>query len=229
MVGVVHGATALSQEPLAQMASLGTEDIDGWVQAELSARGFKARLVRLGAFPARPAPALQWRVALHGDMIDASSLPRQRSFRVLLSSLDEPARHIELRIAAMPYVTTWVISKDVLAGQAVSCAAMQMIERAVSAPSSDWITSCDQLANLVAKRPLLKGSVLSANDFHEPPLVMAQAPLQVISQAGSVQVRSSGLALGSARAGDVVSVQLPGRRELVRAVAVGPSQVVLLD
>lgn len=229
MVGAVHAATALSQEPLAQQASLGTEDIDGWVQAELGARGFKARLVRVGAFPVSPAPESQWRAALHGDLSAASSQPRQQTFKVLLSSLAEPPRHIELRIAAIPYVTTWVITKDVAAGQAVPCAAMQMIERPASTSLSDSITSCDQLSNLVTKRPLLKGSVLSANDFHEPHLVMAQAPLQVISQAGSVQVRSSGLALGSARAGDVVSVQLPGRRELVRAVAVGPSQVVLLD
>lgn len=76
----------------------------------------------------------------------------------------------------------------------------------------------------LARRMLTPGTVVTARDLAEPPVLRRGDAVTLIARGERIEVRVEGRALGTAAIGERVSVQNLGSRRIVQARALGPGQ-----
>jgi flagella basal body P-ring formation protein FlgA len=100
-----------------------------------------------------------------------------------------------------------VARHDVAAGKALGADDVETRRLATTALPYDYLTDAESVVGLAARRALPAGSVLVNGALERPELVARGASVTLISGAGSVLVKSNGVALEPGRAHERVRVR----------------------
>lgn len=124
---------------------------------------------------------------------------------------------LEVRIFRPVLVTTRSLQR----GDTIEAADIEWQERNVLAPGGPPLTRADEVIGQQLKRPLAAGSLLQAPALEQPVLVRRGDRISVDSAPGTVSVRISGEALGTARRGERVRVKNLQSGRVIDAVVTG--------
>lgn len=82
-----------------------------------------------------------------------------------------------------------------------------------------------QVLGTRARRPIVRGEVITATIVKVPPAVRAGDPVTLVIRIGSMEVRGTGRAVSSGAVGDVIRVMRPSHREPLRGRITEPAVV----
>lgn len=124
---------------------------------------------------------------------------------------------LELRLFRPVLVT----KRDLQRGDTIAAEDIELRERNVLASTAPALTRADEVIGQQVKRPLAAGSLLQAPALEQPVLVRRGDRISVDSAPGTVSVRISGEALGTARRGERVRVKNLQSGRIIDAVVTG--------
>ena len=121
-----------------------------------------------------------------------------------------------------------VASRPLLRGDGVVAADVHAEERDITRLGYGYIESLDQLAGRALARPLTAGSVLTPAALGGRRMVRAGDQVQLIALLDGIEVRASGVALGSGDSGARLRVRNGSSGRVIDAVVRAPGEVVAL-
>lgn len=121
-----------------------------------------------------------------------------------------------------------VLTRAISAGEPIPPDAVQVEQRDVSRLAGGSFADPTQIADRVARRVLMAGSVLSPADVVPPRTVRRGDSVTLVARYGAVEVRASGRALGEAGLDERVSVENLGSRRVVQGVVRPNGEVLVL-
>jgi flagella basal body P-ring formation protein FlgA len=121
-----------------------------------------------------------------------------------------------------------VASRPLLRGDGVVTADVHSEERDITRLGYGYIESLDQLAGRALARPLSLGSVLTPAALGGRRMVRAGDQVQLVASLGGIEVRASGIALGSGDSGARLRVRNGSSGRVIDAVVRAPGEVVAL-
>lgn len=120
------------------------------------------------------------------------------------------------------YRTVLVTTRPLQRGDGIRPGDLRVAERDVTQLGYGYIEQFDQVSGRTLARPLNAGSVLIPGDLAKRNAVHAGDHVQLIASLGSVQVRASGMALGSGDVGARLRVRNESSGHTVTAVVQSP-------
>jgi flagellar basal body P-ring formation protein FlgA len=110
----------------------------------------------------------------------------------------------------------WVLTRPLAAGQPVPADAIRAESRDVARITGGALTVATAVEGQVARRSLMAGSVLQAQDLLAPRAIRRGDAVTLVSRVGAIEVRAAGRALGEAGVAERISVQNLASRRIVQ-------------
>jgi len=111
-----------------------------------------------------------------------------------------------------------VLSRAASPGRPLTAEDLELQQRDVSSLAYGYLERTELVLGRSLRRPLLMGSTLSPDVLAEATVIRRGNVVTVLSQLGSLQVRSQGKALSDASTGETVSVQNLSSSRVVQGV-----------
>jgi flagella basal body P-ring formation protein FlgA len=104
-----------------------------------------------------------------------------------------------------------------------------MEQRDISSLVNGFITTPDKYHNFLVKRPIRMGQILTPHMLQVPKMVLRGERVTLLAEAGSLQVRSAGVALEDGIRGEVVRIRNSHSNRVIegRVIAAGMVQITL--
>lgn len=135
---------------------------------------------------------------------------------------------VRVPVALNVFRQVLVASRPLLRGDGVVAADVHAEERDITRLGYGYIESLDQLAGRALARPLAVGSVLTPAALGGRRMVRAGDQVQLIATLGGIEVRASGIALGSGDSGARLRVRNGSSGRVIDAVVRAPGEVLAL-
>lgn len=126
------------------------------------------------------------------------------------------------------YRQVLVASRPLIRGDGLVAADVQPQERDITRLGYGYIESLAQLAGRALARPLAAGSVLTPSALGGRRMVRAGDQVQLIATLAGIEVRASGIALGSGDSGARLRVRNGSSGRIIDAVVRAPGEVIAL-
>lgn len=126
------------------------------------------------------------------------------------------------------YRQVLVTNRPLLRGDGLSAADVHAEERDVTGLGYGYIERLDQVSGRTLARALRSGSVLSPGALGGRRMVRAGDHVQVVAQLAGIEVRATGVALGSGDNGARLRVRNESSGRVVEAMVTAPGVVVAL-
>lgn len=202
-----------------------------WVAARLGEHlGMSAGALHvetLGAWgKAEPAQAAQsWRVSWRPPVA------RQDGWLVKLDASVDAAKaeSLELRFLVRERQAVWRLLAPVNQGDGLGCETLSLQTRIKPAGTRVWQGRCEELAGLVARRPLAAGEVLTEGDVRLRPAVHREQVVEVWSRSHGIEVSAAARVLADAAVGQRVPVRLSGSSGVLQATVVSPGVLQIVE
>lgn len=123
--------------------------------------------------------------------------------------------------------TVLVLSRSVASGETITADVFTAEQRDASRIAGAAIASPAEAVGRSARRTLVAGSVLTANDLVAPRLVRRGDTIALVSRQSGIEVRMAGKALGDAGASERVSVENLSSRRVVQGTVDADGNVIV--
>ena len=121
--------------------------------------------------------------------------------------------------------TVLILNRGIAAGETLSAADITPAERDVARIAGAALADPAAAVGRVARRTLIAGSLLSANDLVAQRLIRRGDNVSLVSRRGGVEVRVAGKALGDAGENERVSVENLSSRKIVQGMVAASGDV----
>ena len=161
--------------------------------------------------------------------VTASALPGAR--------LGSPARFLLTladgrRISAVARVTAdarhLVAARDLARDEELTGDVVEWIDGPLDGQLLESLPTQAQVLGTRARRPIVRGEVITSTIVKVPPAVRAGDPVTLVIRIGVMEVRGTGRAVSSGSVGDVIRVSRPSHREPLRGRIIEPAVVEIL-
>lgn len=122
----------------------------------------------------------------------------------------------------------WVLTRPLAAGQPVPADALRAESRDVARLTGGALTVATPVEGQLARRSLMAGSVLQAQDLQSARAIRRGDAVTLVSRAGGIEVRAAGKALGEAGIAERVSVQNLASRRVVQGLVRSSGEVEII-
>jgi flagellar basal body P-ring formation protein FlgA len=130
---------------------------------------------------------------------------------------------VPVRIQRMEEV--WVLTRPLAAGQPIGADAVRSEARDVTRIAGGALPATATVEGQLARRSLMAGSVLQAQDLISPRAVRRGDSVTLVSRIGGIEVRAAGRALGDGGLDERVSVENLSTRRVVQGVVRSSGEV----
>lgn len=134
--------------------------------------------------------------------------------------------YVPVRVQRIEQV--WVLSRPLAAGQAITADAVRSEARDVARIAGGALPDSAPIDGRVARRSLMAGSVLQAQDLVSPRAVRRGDTVMLVARVGGIEVRAQGRVLGEAGVDDRVSVENLSSRRVVQGVVRSAGEVEIV-
>lgn len=121
----------------------------------------------------------------------------------------------------------YVLKRPLAAGEPIGPDAVALEQRDLSRVPGGVLTESDSIQGRTARRALMAGSVLLAQDAVPPRLFKRGDPVVLVSRFGGVEVRAAGKALGNAGVDEPLSVENSSSRRVVQGRVLASGEVLV--
>ncbi len=202
-----------------------------WVAAHLQAQAGPVQVQAIGGWhwPAAGARAERWRVTWQPAMA------RRDDWLVSLNAVPDQADSladadaVAVRFVGRPMQAVWRMRAPLKKGDAFDCALLSEDTRAPSQGTRPWQGRCEELAGLVARRPLGAGEVLTQSDVGPRPAVEREQAVHVLSRSQGIVIQARGQALADASVGQRVPVRIAGHDRVLQATVTAPGELQIME
>jgi flagella basal body P-ring formation protein FlgA len=169
------------------------------------------------------APGAEIRVAESGSIIIETVSYNRASGRFLIRARGaEGEPLIAISGVAARAVTFPVPARDIPRGGAVTEDDLDFIE-IIDGGADHYLQDADQIIGKEARRPLLAGAPLRANDLKSPILIKRGASVTVILEAPGLRLTQIANALENGAEGDLIAFRNAASGAEIKALVVSPS------
>jgi flagella basal body P-ring formation protein FlgA len=156
---------------------------------------------------------------------------RQDGWLVKLEASADAAKaeSLELRFLVRQRQAVWRVHAPVNKGDELGCEVLSLQTRIKPAGTRVWQGRCEELAGLVARRPLPAGEVLAEGDVGPRPAVHREQVVQVWSRSHGIEVSAAARVLADAAVGQRVPVRISGSNGVLQATVVSPGVLQIVE
>lgn len=155
--------------------------------------------------------------------------PGTQSFSATFIYRNDLGNDERVTLAGSAYAVIGVptLTHDIVAGEAVSSAALSTIDVPAARVSSAMITAQDTIIGQVARRPIRANTPLFASDFTKPVLVRKGETVTILAEMPGIRISAQGKAMTNGSKGDVISFMNTSSRRTVDARIVDAGTAVI--
>ncbi len=151
--------------------------------------------------------------------VDASTGQRLgNSISVAIRCPEHPSWAIYVPVRIQQFGQVLVLANARARGELLSSADLRLEERDLAQLNGAYLSQLDAATDMVLRRAVRPGTVLSASMLERPKLVLRGQRVQVIAGMGALAVASEGEALSDAAAGERVRVRNLSSRQVLEGV-----------
>lgn len=134
---------------------------------------------------------------------------------------------IPVKLDVKAYQQVVVASRNIAQGEMLTADNLRL-ERRETGHMTGYVTGMDQVAGLMARRPLTAGTPVSATAVDKPVVLKRGSAVTIVARLGGIEVTAAGRALQDGRAGDLIRVQNPISKRTMNARVIDGATVQVM-
>jgi len=131
--------------------------------------------------------------------------PERSNFKVRISYTNGTTEEVFGRYES--YIEVPVTSRFIKAGEIILASDITAVKTKISRLRENYITGEEDIVGMQAKKHLSSGSLVKTNELSRPVVIKMHDPVNITYTSGSIDLKISGISLGSGAIGDTLRVK----------------------